>query len=57
MGIAVIKREGVQPMKTPLEYCPICNCFYYDITGKKLCPHEKDYPHEAIESKVKMEGD
>jgi len=44
-------------MKTPLEYCPICNCFYYDITGKKLCPHEKDYPHEAIESKVKMEGD
>jgi len=29
---------------TPLEYCPVCNCYYYDITGKKLCPHEKDYP-------------
>ncbi|HOI76812.1 MAG TPA: hypothetical protein PLI06_04285 [Methanofastidiosum sp.] len=34
--------------KTPLEYCPICNCFYYDITEKKLCPHEKDYPHAEI---------
>jgi hypothetical protein len=37
--------------KTPIEYCPVCNCFYYDITGKKLCPHEKDYPHEEIINK------
>jgi len=34
--------------KTPIEFCPICNCFYYDITGKKLCPHEKDYPYAEI---------
>ena len=34
--------------KTPIEYCPVCNCFYYDITGKHLCPHEKEYPHEEI---------
>ena len=37
------RRNALMP-NTPLEYCPVCNCYYYDITGKKLCPHEKDYP-------------
>jgi hypothetical protein len=42
------KARGALVPKTPLEFCPICNCFYYDITGRKLCPHEKDYPHAEI---------
>jgi len=37
-----------QMPKTPLEYCSACNCYYYDITGKKLCPHEEEYPHAEI---------